>query len=402
MANRPDHVPSELFWDNSFDAYTKHGSDPFAAATRLHDGPLLIWASDAAYGRPGWIATRHALIDEILADHEKFSAERPGMIGEMIGQPLKLNPIEIDPPDHHAYRRNLNPAFAPKVVRDLEDSVRATCRMLLDDFGDKGRCDFIADFAIPFPTYVFLDLMALPRDMAPTFLKWEEDLMRGSSPASRVWAAKAIFDYLCKHKEGQLGAPSNAVNRAIVEGEFAGRPLDHLEMLGMYYVLWVGGLDTVYSTLGWVMHHLATHPELQERLRAAPALISQAVEEFTRAFPVVVTHRRVARDTTFHGIAMRAGEEVHLPLVLANRDPARFADPQHVDIDRKPRHIAFGTGAHNCLGVHLAKREIRIVLEEFLARCSAIRLASEAPLDFHTGRTFGIDSLPLRWESLPR
>lgn len=401
MTQVPSHVPADLVWNNSLDAFTARGDDPFRAIAQLHDGPPLIWATDAAYGRPGWIATRHALIDEIFTDHDRFSAERPGMIGELIGQPMKLTPIEIDPPAHHKYRRNLNPAFSAKAVRELEDAVQNTCEMLVERFADRGECDFIADFAIPFPTYVFLDLMDLPRDMAPTFLCWEEDLMRGESIADRAGAAKAIFEYLCAHKERQLSGPTNAVNRAIVEGTFADRPLEHLEMMGMYYVLWVGGLDTVYSTLGWVMHYLATNPELQARLASEPALIPQAVDEFTRAFSVVVTHRSVARDITFQGVKMRAGEEVHLPLMLANRDPDVFADPHTVDIDRKPRHLAFGTGAHSCLGVNLAKREIRIVLEQFLRRCTDIRLLECDPMRFHTGRTFGIDRLPLRWKTRP-
>lgn len=398
MNDIPAHISSELVWDHSFDTFTAEMGDPFLAASRLHEGPPLIWATDAAYGRAGWIATRYDLIDEIFIDHEHFSAERPGMIGEMIGVDLRLNPIEIDPPEHHAYRRNLNPVFTPKAMLALENAVRKTCAMLVQSFADRGKCDFIADFAVPFPTYVFLDLMDLPRDMAPTFLKWEEDLMRGRVVADRVEAAREIYKYLCDHKDRQTLEPSNPLNRAIVEGHFEDRPLDHLEMMGMYYVLWVGGLDTVYSTLGWVMHHLATHHDLQIRLAEKPELVPQAVDELTRVFSVVVTHRQVAKDFEFHGISMKAGEEVHLPLTLANRDPARFVDPHEVQIDRKSRHIAFGTGAHNCLGLHLAKREIRIVIEEFLQRFANIRLAGEGAMQFHTGRTFGVDRLQLCWD----
>ena len=184
----------------------------------------------------------------------------------------------------------------------------------------------------------------------------------------------------------------------MVNGEFHGRPLNHLELMGMFYVLYVGGLDTVYSTLGWVMCHLATHSELQERLRSNPDDLSAAVEEFTRAFSVVVTHREVAKDCSIHGIPMRKGEEINLPLMLANRDPDVFPNPDEVDIDRKPRHINFGTGAHTCLGVHLAKREIRIVVEELLKRFRNIRIQPGETYRFHTGRTFGLEYLPLVWD----
>jgi cytochrome P450 len=181
----------------------------------------------------------------------------------------------------------------------------------------------------------------------------------------------------------------------MVNAEIDGRPIDYYELMGMLYVLYVGGLDTVYSTLGWIMHHLATNPELQDRLGRDPSLLPQAVEEFSRAFSVVVTHRQVAKDFVFHGVPMRKGDEVNLPIMLANRDPAVFDNPHVIDIERRPRHIAFGTGTHNCVGLHLAKREIRTVLEEFLSTFDGIRLKPGETPRHHTGRTFGFDYLPL-------
>lgn len=394
----PDHVPAELVWDRSFDAFTMEGDDPFLSVCRLHDGPGIIWATDATFGRPGWIATRHDLISEVFVDWEHFSAERHGMIADLVGENVRLNPIEIDPPAHHGYRRILNPFFTPKAVKGLDDSVRKACVELIGKFEDRGGCEFVEEFAIPFPSYIFLDLMGMPRDMLDDFIAWEDGLMRAPDPMDRVAAARAVYAYLNEHKERQKIAPANEFVAAMVSGEVEGRPLNHLELMGMFYVLYVGGLDTVYSTIGWTMRHLATHPELQQRLRADPTLLPYAVEEFCRAFSVVCTHRQVARDFTFHGVPMKAGDEIHLPLSLADRDPAAFPDPHRIDIDRKPRHIAFGTGTHNCLGIHLAKREIRIVLEEFLRRFRNIRIRDGETARYHTGRTFGIDYLPLVWD----
>jgi cytochrome P450 len=248
---------------------------------------------------------------------------------------------------------------------------------------------------VPFPTFVFLDVMDMPRDKASDFLAWEEQMMRSPDPMDRVGAARAIYQYLEAHMERQTGHPTNDLNRAITSATHGDRPLTHVEKMGMYYVLYVGGLDTVYSTLGWMMRHLATHPDLQERLRDNPDLIPQAVEEFARAFSVVNTHRQVRKDAVFHGVQLKAGEEINMPLALADRDPAAFPNPHVIDIDRKPRHIAFGTGVHNCLGVHLAKRELRLVLEEFLAAFRNIRIKDGETYRYHTGRTFGVDYLPL-------
>jgi cytochrome P450 len=397
-AEVPEHVPRELVWARSFDRFTAEGDDPFVAIARMHEGPGLVWSPDASYGRPGWIVTRHDLISEVFLDHERFSAERKGMIADLVGENIRLNPVEIDPPAHHFYRRNLNPQFTPRAINAMGDAVRATCAQLIAGFRESDGCEFIGEFAVPFPTYVFLDLMDLPRERAGDFLAWEDALMRAPDPLDRVKAAQDIYEYLKGHKARQAEAPSNGLNHAIVRGEFDGRPLEHLEMMGMYYVLWAGGLDTVYSTLGWIMRHLATRPELQQRLRANPAEIPAAIEEFARAFSVVVTHREVARDCEFHGVAMRKGEEVNLPLALANRDPAEFADPHRIDIDRKPRHINFGFGPHTCLGIHLAKRELRIVIEEFLARFRDIRIRDGETYRYHTGRTFGVEYLPLVWQ----
>ncbi len=398
-ATTPAQIPADRVWDHSFDAFTAELDDPFLSISRLHDEPGIIWATDASYGRPGWVLTRHDLISEVFMDHEHFTAARKGMVADLLGVNVRLNPIEIDPPAHYGYRRILNPFFTPKAINGLDAAVRQACQDLIAGFADQGGCEFIEQFATPFPSCIFLDLMGMSKDMLPQFIEWEEGLMRGPDPMSRVTAARAIYAYLEKFLEEQRKNPSTDLVRAIVTGEFEGRPLNHLETMGMLYVLYVGGLDTVYSTLGWVMRHLATHQDLQQRLRASPGDIPAAVEEFTRAFSVVVTHREVAKDFTFHGVPMRKGEEVNLPLSLANRDPGVFQNPHVVDIDRKPRHLNFGTGAHSCLGIHLAKREIRTVLEEFLKRFRDIRIPEGETYRYHTGRTFGIDYLPLVWST---
>lgn len=391
----PEHVPAELVWDHVYDHFSEELDDPFTSVARLHDGPPLVWCTNVAFGRPGWIATRYDAISDVFTDWENFSAERDGMIAQMLGENVRLNPIEIDPPAHHGYRRILNPFFTPKAVKALGDNVRAVAAELIERFADRGECDFVREFAIPYPSYVFLDLMGMPRDRLDDFIRWEDEIMRAPDPRVRVAAARAVYEYLKAHKEKQKTDPDNEFLAAMVNGEVDGRPLDHLEVMGMFYVLYVGGLDTVYSTLGWTMRHLAMNPDLQDRLRADPALIPQAVEEFARAFSVVNTHRMVRRDVTFHGVQLKAGEEIHLPLSLADRDPAVFADPHRVDIDRKSRHIAFGTGPHNCLGIHLAKREIATVVEEFLARFRSIALKPGEAYRYHGGRTFGVEYLPL-------
>lgn len=394
----PPHVRADLVWEADFDAFTSEGVDPWTAICRLHDGPPIRWCTNVAYGRSGWLLTRHDLISEAMIDYENFTAERHGMIADLVGENVRLNPIEIDPPAHHGYRRILNPHFTPKALRELEVAVRNSASELIDGFAGQEGCEFVSQFAIPYPSYVFLDLLDMPREMLGQFIDWEDGIMRSPDMMDRVKAARAVYAYLKAHREKQIESPGNPLLDAMVHGEVDGRELTYLESMGMFYVLYVGGLDTVYSTLGWILRHLATHPDLQERLRTDPELIGPAVEEFARAFSVVVTHRNLARDHVFHGVQMKAADEIHLPLMLADRDPGIFADPHTIDIDRKPRHIAFGTGTHNCLGIHLAKRELRIVIELFLERFRNIRIKPGEDYRYHTGRTFGVEYLPLVWD----
>ena len=394
----PATVPAELVREIDFDRFSMENDDPWRAVARLHDGPPVVWMTEANFGRPGWVLTRQDVINEAFIDWEHFSSERSGMVADMLGEPVRLNPIEIDPPRHHAFRKVLNPFFTPKALRAFDDPVRACCRELIAQFKDRGVCEFVTEFAVPFPSYIFLDLMDMPRDRLSDFIGWQDDLMRASDPMTRVAGARAIYAYLKTHIAAQQTNPTNDLLRSMVGAEIDGRPIDYFELMGMFYVLYVGGLDTVYSTIGWIMHHLATTPDLQARLRADPSLLPQAVEEFCRAFSVVVTHRQVARDFVFHGVPMKKGDEVNLPIMLANRDPAAYDNPHAIDIDRKPRHIAFGTGTHSCLGLHLAKRELRIVLEEFLSTFSAIRLTPGETPRYHTGRTFGFDHLSLSFD----
>jgi cytochrome P450 len=391
----PSSVPPDLVREADFDALTAKGDDPWLAIAELHDGPPVVWLTEANFGRPGWVLTRHDVINEAFIDYEHFSSERPGMIADMLGEPVRLNPIEIDPPRHHAYRQVLNPFFTPKAMKSFEDPVRQCCRELIARFKDRGECEFVNHFAVPFPSYIFLDLMDMPRDRLEDFIGWQDQLMRAPDPMARVAAARAIYAYLKEHMAAQQANPTNDLLRGMVSAEIDGRPIDYYELMGMFYVLYVGGLDTVYSTIGWIIHHIATNPDLQARLRADLSVVPQAIEEYCRAFSVVVTHRQVANDFVFHGVPMKKGDEVNLPIMLANRDPAVHENPHVIDIDRKPRHIAFGTGTHNCVGIHLAKRELRIVVEEFLTTFDDIRLKRDETPRYHTGRTFGFDHLPL-------
>ncbi len=393
----PDHVPGELVRDIDIQKFTGELDDPFLAGARLHEGPDIFWATVAANGHPGWVLTRHALLQEAYADPEHFSSERADLAA--MGIDLKLNPLEFDPPEHHKYRRLLNPLFSPRAVVAFEGPVKKTCDDLIAEFAERGSCEFIGEFAEKFPSYIFLDLMGMPHAMLPRFLEWERQLMRAEDPRVRVAALKSVIDYLEKFLEEQCDNPTTVLMKNIVTARYEDkRPLNKNEMMGMITLLYIGGLDTVYSTLGWIFRHLATDRSLQEKLRANPERIPWAIEEFLRAYSVAQPHRKIKHDIEFHGVKMRKGDHVLMATFAANRDPRAFDNPHRIDIDRKPRILTFAAGPHLCLGIHLAKRELRTVVEAFLSRFKNIRLRAGEKIEYHTGGTWGVDRMMLEWD----
>jgi cytochrome P450 len=393
----PAHVPAECVWPHDFAAFLHEGDDPYLAGGRLHDGPGIIWVPTGAHGRPTWIFTRHALIEEGFADWQKFSSKR-GANAAVMDDSWLLLPVEADRPEHQHYRRALHPLFTPAAVKGRASAVQRLCDRLIDRFVDRGRCEFASEFANVLPNAITISLLGMPEESLPEFLAWEEDMIHGATPEASFAAGQALVDYLKRHIAEQRKRPTTDVMAAILAGRMADRPFDEAEILGIVYLLFVAGLDTVTSTLGWIMRHLASDLALQARLRDDPSRIPAAIEEFGRAFGVSAPSRIVARDMVFHGVAMKAGESVLLPTFLAGRDPRAWENPHAIDIDRRPRHVTFGIGPHVCLGIHLAKREMKVMLESFLARMRDIRLPEGGRYEYYTTNTVGIDCLDLEWD----
>jgi len=395
----PSHVPAELVRDFDYDAFCHEGDDPFLAATRLHAEPPIIYGTRVFFGEPAWIPTRHAVIQEIFLHPEIFSSRRPPSAVQGLEEVnWRMIPFELDPPEHGKYRRILQPYFAPKSMRAMETMVGEICDSLMAPLLERDGCEFIGDFASKLPNIVFLKIMGLPVDMLGQFLAWEEAILRAPEDAQRAQASQELMVYLMGFCAEQRKDPQTELMKLIIGGKVDGEPLSDIDVLGTVFLLYLGGLDTVYSSLGWIFRHLANDQPLQQRLRDNPEDIPKAVEEFERCYAVTRQTRTVAHDCTFHGIEMREGEIVVLPIYLAGRDPATYENPEVVDIDRQVRYITFGTGPHTCLGIHLAKREIRIALESFLSHFRNIRIPEGETYEYHTGGVFGVDRLPLAWD----
>jgi cytochrome P450 len=401
--NIPGHVPDDLVWDRDYSKFAAECDDPFRRVGELHSGPDIIWATHLGEGlggtRSGWLPTRFSLMREVLSDTEHFRSGQSNMMGA-IGLDWKLIPLEFDPPQQQLYRKVLEPFFSPAGVDSLDGAVRQTCDRLIERFGHTHSCEFSSEFSEQFPSHIFLDLMGMPKSRLADFLTWERGMLRPTTPDELVVSMTSILRYLTDFVHQQRDNPTSSLMKSILSARYENhRPLTANEIVSICYLLYIGGLDTVYSTLGWIFWHLARDQAMQERLRENPADIPRATEELLRAFSVASTNRYVFADMDFHGVRMRAGDVLHISLPLAARDPKAYEDPHTINIDRQARHIAFGIGPHTCLGLRLAKREIKIVLEAFLSNRRNIRIPENERHDFHTGTVFGIDRLPLEWES---
>jgi len=400
-ADVPPHVPPSLVWLESIDAFAMKGTDPFVGAAKLHEGPDILWSQYGSRGRPAWLLTRHADIEDVFMDPVNFSSSSNSEGRALLGVDWKMNPLEIDPPEHRVYRAILQRWFQPSAINALEPRMREIARMLIGRLENRDSCEFIHDFANHFPSLIFLMIMGMPTDRLEEFLGWENQYMRGEDTATRVAAVRSIARYLEEFVELRKADLRDDLVSAILTAEIDGRRLDHEEVMGMCFVLYAGGLDTVLSSLGWYMRHLALDQDLQSRLRDHPELIPDATNELLRAYGVTATRRIVTQDLEFRGLAMRKGDRIMLPTYLAGRDGRAYSNPHTVDIDRpEKRNITLATGIHNCLGSHLARREIKIVLEEMLGHFKDIEIPGGATVAWHTEGVWGVGRLPLQWKRL--
>src|SRR5689334_5377751 len=217
-----------------------------------------------------------------------------------IGNDVPLIPLSVDPPEHAKYRRMLDPEFSPKKMQALEPEARELVNRIIDDFAEKGECEFHEDFATPLPSTIFLALVGLPQSDLPQFLRWRDDTIRPDAKNEheaqemREAAGAAISNYFETALEEKRRNPDDRLLSRIVAAEVDGRPLTQAEMLGMCHLLLLGGLDTVTATLDCMIAYLAQHPERRRAIVADPDLMDPAIEELLRhQTPVMMVPRIV-------------------------------------------------------------------------------------------------------------
>jgi cytochrome P450 len=364
------------------------------------------------FGPGFWTMCNYQGILEIMQNPQVFSNS---VVTALDPEPaIKWIPEMLDGDEHKQWRRQLGPLFSPGAVERLESRVRQRAIDIIEGIvarteaseatGEKqGYCDFMADFATRFPTTIFLDLMGLPVDELDQYLEWEHDILHagGSNEEKLQKQITAMFAVMGRFAtiiaERRAEPRDDIVSKALTY-EIDGKPVTDQDLLSFCLLMFMAGLDTVSVTLGWTFLHLARNDEDRERVVAEPAVIPTAVEEFVRAYAIVIPARKVMADVEIQGCPMKAGDMVNIPLNAATRDDAAFPSATTVDITRKlNNHIGFGAGPHRCLGSHLARQELRIAMEEWHARIPTYRLAPDAEM-LESGGQLGLESLPLVWD----
>jgi cytochrome P450 len=354
---------------------------------RTADGIYLLTSTEAVQ-----FAHRHP---EIFSSARAFDS---------LASPVPLIPIAIDPPDHTRYRRILDPMLAPKVINGMEEELRRQARELILAFADRGHCDIVDDLARLYPTQVFLTLFGMPLADRDRFIHWAETIIENSNPNSQaevapevIETAMELFGYLQKCVDEKRANPGEDMLSRVLS--FTGdEAWSNEEVLGLCFLFILAGLDTVTAVIGFMFQHLTAQPDVRRRLVEQPDAVQPIVEEVIRLEPPApLTPRVTTQDVDVCGTLIPAGSPVTLCLGTVNRDPQRFPHPDVLDPDHGDSgHRGFGGGIHRCLGSHLARRELRIIAEEFHKLIPDYELAPGAdPHIVWPSGTFHLTSLPI-------
>jgi cytochrome P450 len=328
-----------------------------------------IVRSNGAVFRSGddWYVTSAAACRFVTRNPQLFSSATHG---DTLNAPSPYIPGGIDPPEHLGYRQVIDRKFAPKVLGGMEEGLRARLNELIDAFAATGRCEIMADLAQVFPAEVFMQIFGLPLDDRVMLADWVHTTLVGAYSDDGVVRARSAKENLQRYLEDLFEQRRNEPRDDFIS-YVLGQGWSDAEVMGTAFNVVQGGLDTMTGAIGLIFYHLAAQPDLQRRVREDSELIDPTVEEILRIdTPVPFSNRTATQDVELEGSIIPAGAHVFVAYGAANSDPEAFACPASVDLDQQNRRdiFTFGGGTHRCLGSHLARRELRLILEEFHRR----------------------------------
>ncbi|MEU8755714.1 cytochrome P450 [Streptomyces chartreusis] len=359
-----------------------------------------------ADGNPAWVVTRYQDVRDALTDPrlsvDKRHAKEGNYQGLTLPPALDANLLNMEAPDHTRIRRLVVRAFTARRVEQLRTPIRETADRLLDALGPHGTTDLIASYAAPLPITVICDLLGVPDRHRRDFRVWTDTLVAPdpSRPQDAKAAVVAMLGFFGELLADKREEPADDLLSDLIAVRDEGDRLSEDELMSLAFLILFAGYENTVQLIGNAVLALLRHPEQLDALRADPARIAAAVEEFHRfEGPALLAIRRFpTEDMTIGGVPVPAGETVLLSLAAANRDPARFPDPDRLDLSRDTSgHLALGHGVHHCLGAPLARAETEIALTALLERFPELALTDGEPRWRRSLRARGLLALPVSY-----
>lgn len=412
------------------DAYAAE-DEIHAIYTRLRAEDPVHWTEPTGF-RPFWSVTRHADITMVSKANDRFvnrlrtylsPIESEEWIKGATGDThLFRSLVDIDDPEHMKLRRLTHDWFLPANLRKMEARIAEIAKDHVDRMAALGpECDFVNEVALWYPLRVIMHLLGVPPEDEPTMLKMTQEIFgpqdpdvvarsnrltqgpnavggSGSTHVDLLALAQEFFRYFGAITADRRANPKDDVATVIANGLVDGQPINELQAMSYYVIIATAGHDTTSSTASGGLLQLIRNPDQMAKLKADPSLLPSAVEEMIRwVTPVKHFMRTATEDSELGGRTIKAGDALALFYWSGNRDERVFDEPFRFRVDRKPNpHIAFGHGVHLCLGLHLARLEIRALFAELLPRLDSIELAGE-PKNSRANFVSGLKTLPVRF-----
>ncbi len=387
--------------------------DPYPTYDELRRTDPVHWHEP--FG--AWVLTRYD--DVVAATHDpRLRSDRAGGMGERAVR-AELQPLfEVigaqmnitNPERHHRLRALVAKVFTPRAVDALRPAVEAMVGELLDRLPEQGRFDVIADLAFPLPARVIARLLGLETDELEQLKRWSDDFSAifGTDPSAvtpeqyqrALQSTHELTTFFRAEFDKRRASPGDDLLSLLVQADIDGDRLSETELIANANLLLAAGHETTTHLIGNGLLALLRHPDQLQLLLDDPSLIPNAIEEFLRYDGTVqFMYREAGEDLTIGGRLVRKGQLVYLMFAAANRDPARFPDPDRLDVRRRPDvHLAFGHGPHVCLGAALARMEAHVAFTALLGRCSGLRLTGES-LEYQDNLELrGLKALPVAFD----
>ncbi len=403
-------------------AYAENGA-PHETWARLRRESPVHHCAPAGF-EPFWAITKHADVSAISKQPNLFSSE-PGIVvlgdhqlkarAEGSGLGAMKTIIEMDPPDHVAYRKVTSAWFTPRAITRLDQAMEESARRIFDDLAGsdgEGVCDWANDVAVRHPLTILSTVLGLTPEQEPKVLELTNQLFASDDPDLQregddynertVALGAEIFGFFEKIIADRREHPTDDLATIIANAQIDGAPMGPMETFGYYLIIFTAGHDTTKNAIAGMMQQMLQNPEQLRQLRAHPELTDSAVDEVVRwTAPVNYMKRTALADTVVGGQKIAKGDFLAMFYGSANRDEEVFADPFAFRIDRDPNpHLGFGIGEHFCLGAHMAKRSIRALISEMASRLESVASAGEVK-EIQSSFVIGPKQLPVSYRITP-